>query len=519
MTSPDHSESPQSKPRRLRRKLLTLGLLVLLPILAFVGSYAFVVISGNINLNDAIAETERLDGPWRLPDVDAKRAVIPDSENSSLQVTVAAQALPAKWPRWDHSFANIKDGEEAYLAAEGDRALSSSFSERKPPVQLNEVQITSLREELKRAQAALTIARKLADLPRGRYPVTFSADFIRTRNYGHVQGPRSIAELLKYDAVLRAQERDADGAIRSCLAALNAGRSFGDEPSYVSQLVRMNCAFVATHEIVGSLALGESSTDALTAAQRLLSEDAEEPLLLYATRGERASMDLYLDAVQAGEVGFSGVRTLLTGKPSSDQLLSKDNWETLCFMGSIRTHRAALLKRYTQLVEVGKLPGEIQTQKLNELKSGVKAEIRYSLLDLEYTMKAGCQLGLSMTRLCAYQRSAAVAMALERYRKDRGNWPGSLAGLVPKYLEKVPLDPFDGKPLRFGTFDKGVVIYSVGSDGVDNGGHVERDTIGEEGMDFGFRLWDVKHRRQPAKPFEKPKRSDLFEEPGGAGSD
>ena len=37
-------------------------------------------------------------------------------------------------------------------------------------------------------------------------------------------------------------------------------------------------------------------------------------------------------------------------------------------------------------------------------------------------------------------------MALERYRLANGAWPDSLAALVPKYLETVPTDPFDGKP-------------------------------------------------------------------------
>jgi hypothetical protein len=463
------------------------------------GSYAFVVISGNIQLKDATAEAEQLDGPWRLADIDAKRGAVPDAENSSLQVAAAAQALPAKWPRWDHNFGSVNNEDAADPGAAKDRALRWSFSERKPPVPLNDMQIASLKEELKRAQAALAIARKLADLRKGRYPVKFSGDFIRAKNIGHVQAARALTDVLRYDALLRAQDRDSDGAIRSCLAALNAGRSFGDEPGYMSQMVRVACASVATHFVVNTLALCEPGADVLAAAQRALSEDAEEPLLVYAARGERASMDLYLGGIQAGEMSFSQVRSELTGKPSSDELLSRDNWETLRFLASVRTHRAALLRWYTELVEVGKLPPEIRTRRLSELRSGVRSGFRFSELDIDYHIHAGCSLGLGMSRLCAYERCAAVAMALERYRKDRAKWPGDLAELMPKYLDKIPLDPFDGKPLRFRRFDEGVVVYSVGSDGADNGGHVER-TIGEEGMDFGFRLWDLKYRRQPPKP-------------------
>ena len=40
----------------------------------------------------------------------------------------------------------------------------------------------------------------------------------------------------------------------------------------------------------------------------------------------------------------------------------------------------------------------------------------------------------------------------------------------PAYLPAVPLDPWDGKPLRYKKLDKGYVIYSVGSGRKDNGG-------------------------------------------------
>ena len=101
-------------------------------------------------------------------------------------------------------------------------------------------------------------------------------------------------------------------------------------------------------------------------------------------------------------------------------------------------------------------------------------------------------------------------MALERYRRDHGGWPSSLRLLVPPYIEKIPLDPFDGKPLHYRPFDEGVVIYSVGVDGVDNGGQIDRKATqgSDQGLDFGFRLWDVKRRRQAAKPFRLPQRDD-----------
>jgi hypothetical protein len=49
-----------------------------------------------------------------------------------------------------------------------------------------------------------------------------------------------------------------------------------------------------------------------------------------------------------------------------------------------------------------------------------------------------------------------------------------LEELVPEYLEAVPIDPFDDKPIKYKRTEPGYVLWIVGEDGEDNGG-VERD--------------------------------------------
>ena len=42
--------------------------------------------------------------------------------------------------------------------------------------------------------------------------------------------------------------------------------------------------------------------------------------------------------------------------------------------------------------------------------------------------------------------AAEVAVALRRYRLDRGAYPDELAALVPAYLAELPVNPFTAKP-------------------------------------------------------------------------
>ncbi|MGZ0656507.1 hypothetical protein ACWPKS_12960 [Coraliomargarita sp. W4R72] len=61
-----------------------------------------------------------------------------------------------------------------------------------------------------------------------------------------------------------------------------------------------------------------------------------------------------------------------------------------------------------------------------------------------------------------------VLFALRAFYGDVGHLPEKLEYLVPKYLEEIPRDPFDGKPIRYSKDSR--IIYSVGNDFVDSGG-------------------------------------------------
>jgi len=71
---------------------------------------------------------------------------------------------------------------------------------------------------------------------------------------------------------------------------------------------------------------------------------------------------------------------------------------------------------------------------------------------------------------------AATACALERHWLAHGNYPETLAELVPTYLDKVPLDIVNGDPLRYWRNDNGrFTLYSIGLDGKDDGGDLKKD--------------------------------------------
>lgn len=64
----------------------------------------------------------------------------------------------------------------------------------------------------------------------------------------------------------------------------------------------------------------------------------------------------------------------------------------------------------------------------------------------------------------------------------------------------MPTDPYDGKELRYRLLPDGAMIYCLGPNLRDDGGTLSRQKPIPPDTDLGFRLWDVKHRRQPPRP-------------------
>lgn len=67
--------------------------------------------------------------------------------------------------------------------------------------------------------------------------------------------------------------------------------------------------------------------------------------------------------------------------------------------------------------------------------------------------------------------------------------------LVPQFLDAVPVDPFDGKPLRYRIDADKIVIWSIHENMTDDGGVLVKPE-GKKGAtpDIGFRLLNTEMR-------------------------
>jgi hypothetical protein len=460
-------ELPRAPPRRRWWPWLTAAavLLVAVP----VGVYFYLSYAQERAVREAVAEADRLDPGWRFEDLKRARPDVPDAENGALLVRAAFAKKPRGW------LVGLPGGDPPNL--------EDRLAELPPPRRPDEADRKELRAELEKVAAALDVARGLADRPRGRYAVAWSQDLIATL-IPHAQEAREVAGMLSLDALRQALDGDGEGAVRSCQAALNAGRSFGDDPAPISQLVRAACARRAVRALEQVLAQTEAPAKSLEGLQRLLEEEAEAPLELIAARSDRVTFYQALEVMRTGRFNRQtyGMRSSYLG-PTGDAIIDR---------GRAGACEAAYLRYFNEVVEIAKLPAEQQQERLKGLHE--PTENLPALLEALSRGGEWSKFATAFHRARAELRCAAAALAAERYRLAEGHWPEGLGALVPHYLAAVPADPFDGQPLRLRSRADGLVVYSVGPDGKDDDGNLDRKGTGAAGTDVGFRLWDADRR-------------------------
>jgi len=76
-----------------------------------------------------------------------------------------------------------------------------------------------------------------------------------------------------------------------------------------------------------------------------------------------------------------------------------------------------------------------------------------------------------------YGELTRLAIALELYKHDEGQYPDRLAAVALTYVKAVPLDRFVDKPLEYRRVGKGYLLYSVGLNQIDDGGINADDDI------------------------------------------
>jgi hypothetical protein len=85
-----------------------------------------------------------------------------------------------------------------------------------------------------------------------------------------------------------------------------------------------------------------------------------------------------------------------------------------------------------------------------------------------------------------------IACALERYRLAHGEYPETLEVLAPQFIERLPHDIINGQPLKYRRMEgRGFLLYSVGWNGIDDGGRAVSNPERPENIKSGDWVWET----------------------------
>ena len=308
---------------------------------------------------------------------------------------------------------------------------------------------------------ALALLAEAATIPECRFPVDLKAGsgVLLT----HLSPLRRGAQLLRQQAIVQVQQGQHDRSIDSVLAMLAAARSVRNEPLLISHLVGMSMAQEtcrAVEQILGRASLTDSQLARLSQA---LAGAMGRGTLLHTMAGERALMLGGFDTMMSSRA--YEVFANVTGVSDAD--------------------RSAYLGIMGEVVKKAEDPlGQaVDTDALIRNLPWYGIVTRTFMPELDKVFRSELQ-GQATARVLL------AGLAAKRYQLAHGALPERLDELVGEFLDALPIDPCDDKPLRYMPTDTGAVIYSVGRDGVDDGGR-EKDAKGDrlrDGTDIVFRL-------------------------------
>jgi hypothetical protein len=429
-------------------------------------------------LEETLAELDRADPRWRLTDLEARRAVVADADNAALRVSAVAKSLG---PRWVDGWPSAG----AVQRALGNPQLAELIRDLGPEVALEKWQAEELRADVAPVTPARDLARGLETMPRGRFPVDWSTDLHEP--FPRVNDSYAVARLLWLDLVLRTHEGDIDGALATARARLNAAHAFGDEPALLSQAVRATVNMWTVLAVERALAQGEATEAALAPTQKLLADEAVQPLLQVGVRGERARIHEALRAVEEGRIALSALREV------NERFAS--NLMDMLSAGAGKDPHVDVLRVMSDLAALVQRPAAEHEQSLQQREA---ERLRHTSLVAAWAVYRADTIGARFHHAESSVRCAVAGLAAERFRLAHGQWPETLSELVPDWLPAAPTDSAGGA-LRYRRRADGVVIWSVGPYCGDKGGEMDRQLPDSAGSPVGFRLWDISQRRQPPK--------------------
>jgi len=410
---------------------------VLLGILIFIiATWAVYYMQAKANFKAACEKIQAEGYPITMAELN-KWYKLPQGEENAADKILEAISHHIEW-----------DGEKAEsLPVIGDKRIA--FDE---PYDANTLQLAE--EYVLDNEEMITLLASAAKIKHSRYPIALTHGSVF--DYTHLGDIKRAIQTLRIATEVQAENAQPEKAIDTLQTMTAISNSLANEPTLVPHLVRIACdaLTIATAErVISRCEFSGTQLQRLADMINKMQTHSMAPGFV----GERCFM---ISAIEDGSYrGYAYasntwlvaalVAAKVTGLAYNDLVIS------------LELHTDAINASSLPLTEQVKFTESIQ-KKIDSLGL-THLFARIAMPSNIKIMQIGLKCSTSL-------RTAQTAIAAQRWRLKNAQLPQNLDQLVPEYLEKVPIDPYDGKPLRYKKSETGFAIYSIGENKIDEAG-------------------------------------------------
>lgn len=332
-----------------------------------------------------------------------------------------------------------------------------------------------------------------ASRPYSRFPIEYEMEPSWAILLPHLQHIKRLTIFASVHAVASLEAGNAGQAFEDMKLGFRISDSISNEPLLIDHLVRIASLMVTLQTAREGIARGAWNEAQLKELQGWLAHIHLLEEYRNAIEGERAFTTSGLDWMRRqGFLARPGVmqEDFMGSEAAFFLRFMPSGW----FYQNMRTlsdiHQRFFLRAvdaeahrvFPAVAEEGRQAAE----KLPRTAYTVFAKVLLPALDRALLRSAQAQV---------YVDAAITSCAVERYRLAGTQTPPSLQGLIPQFIDAVPSDVIDGKPLRWKSNPDGYSIYSIGWNLRDDGGEVEWKKQGKTiEATKGDWVWSINYR-------------------------
>lgn len=311
--------------------------------------------------------------------------------------------------------------------------------------------------------------------PKARFPIRYEDG--PSALLPHLSVLKQTCTVLSLRALARLEEGQSEAALGDFRAALRLADAMGDEPLLISQLVRQAGLATALQPAWEGVVRGRWNESQLARMQEWLAAIDFEQSVRRVLAAERLVIQGVVHQALASGDGrreVAGMFDALSQMPDYSQgapawggaylLWAPRGW---LFVGLTEISKALRTLESAAPADLAVLAGTWPPPPAG----GAWRSMLYRVYLRASPDSNFADALLKVHRAHAQVRLAQTACALERYRLTEGRYPERLDALVPRWFATLPVDPMDGKPLRYARDgDDRFRLWSLGANARDDGG-------------------------------------------------